>query len=194
VKADQDVYLPGAKGQITFRVTDAHGKPTPAALGVIIVDEAVYALQEMQPGLEKVYFTLQEELMKPQAQAVFKPSETLDGLVRQALLNANQPQGAQGLLCGVRPKGPVAANVGPALGRKQKFDAPVAAIGHGLFNIAVNNLPANSVLDRKEGKARFRDNALDLLRQQGWIPQDLKTDPFGEPLTLARLAELDPEF
>src|SRR4029079_10720393 len=43
-------------------------KPTQSALGVLIVDEAVYALQEMQPGLEKVYFTLQEELLKPQAQ------------------------------------------------------------------------------------------------------------------------------
>ena len=67
VKADRDVYLPGAEGKIRFRVTDADGKPAAAALGVLVVDEAVYALQEMQPGLEKVYFTLQEELIKPQA-------------------------------------------------------------------------------------------------------------------------------
>jgi uncharacterized protein YfaS (alpha-2-macroglobulin family) len=67
-KADKDVYLPGDAGRIVFTVTDRDGKPTAAALGVIIVDEAVYALQEMQPGLEKVYFTLQEELLKPQAQ------------------------------------------------------------------------------------------------------------------------------
>src|SRR5262249_15878968 len=57
VKADKNEYLPGGEGKIRFTVTDAAGKPTPAALGVIIVDEAVYALQEMQPGLEKVYFT-----------------------------------------------------------------------------------------------------------------------------------------
>jgi 5-hydroxyisourate hydrolase-like protein (transthyretin family) len=67
-KADKDVYQPGQEGKIRFQVTDAGGKPTSAALGVIVVDEAVYALQEMQPGLEKVYFTLQEELLKPQAQ------------------------------------------------------------------------------------------------------------------------------
>ena len=67
-KADRDVYTPGQSGKIVFTVTDAQGKPTAAALGVIVVDEAVYALQEMQPGLEKVYFTLQEELLKPQAQ------------------------------------------------------------------------------------------------------------------------------
>jgi 5-hydroxyisourate hydrolase-like protein (transthyretin family) len=67
-KADRDVYTPGQSGKIVFTVTDSQGKPTAAALGVIVVDEAVYALQEMQPGLEKVYFTLQEELLKPQVQ------------------------------------------------------------------------------------------------------------------------------
>ena len=35
VKADKDVYLPGEKGTIRFQVTDAHGKPTAAALGVL---------------------------------------------------------------------------------------------------------------------------------------------------------------
>src|SRR5262249_53944797 len=75
VTADRDVYRPGAEGLMRFEVTDSEGKPTPAALGVLIVDEAVYALQDMQPGLEKVYFTLQKELLKPQAQAVFKPGE-----------------------------------------------------------------------------------------------------------------------
>src|SRR5262249_40770171 len=59
VKADKDTYRPGQEGRIRFLVTDSTGKPAPAALGVIIVDEAVYAMQEMQPGLEKVYFTLQ---------------------------------------------------------------------------------------------------------------------------------------
>src|SRR5262249_61405411 len=123
--------------------------------------------------------TLTQGLRKPQAQSVSKPRETIDGLVRQPLLNANQQQVAQALLCGVRPKVPVAWNVDPALGRKQKFDQTVAAIGHGLFNLAANVQPAQSVLERKEGKTRFRDNALDQLRQQGWIPQDMKTDPFG---------------
>ena len=49
----------------------------PAALGVIIVDEAVYALQELQPGLEKVYFSLQEELLKPQVQLKFSPGDSI---------------------------------------------------------------------------------------------------------------------
>ena len=106
VKADRDVYLPGAEGKITFRVTDAQGKPTAAALGVLVVDEAVYALQDMQPGLEKVYFTLQEELLKPQAQVLYKPSETIDTLVRQPVLSDGQQQIAEALLTAVKPKPP----------------------------------------------------------------------------------------
>src|SRR5207245_7686144 len=83
IKPDKKVHVPGESGRIHFQVTDAEGKPAAAALGVLIVDEAVYALQEMQPGLEKVYFTLQEELLKPQAQILYKPEEGIDTLVRE---------------------------------------------------------------------------------------------------------------
>ncbi|RKY25485.1 MAG: hypothetical protein DRP79_06575, partial [Planctomycetota bacterium] len=61
----KDVYLPGEDATFDFLVTGANDKPLPAALGVVIVDEAVYALSEMQPGLEKIYFTLEKEIMKP---------------------------------------------------------------------------------------------------------------------------------
>ena len=36
-----------------------------AALGLAIVDESVFALSELKPGLEKIYFTLEKELMEP---------------------------------------------------------------------------------------------------------------------------------
>ena len=65
VKFDRDVYRPGEDASIHFTVRDKNGHPVLAALGVSIVDESVFALQEMQPGLEKIYFTLEKELMKP---------------------------------------------------------------------------------------------------------------------------------
>src|SRR6185369_5093131 len=99
-------------------VTDSAGKPTPAALGVLIVDEAVYALQEMQPGLEKVYFTLQEELLKPQAQAVYKPADTIDALVLEPGLAAQRQQVAQALLTAVRPRPRAVWVVEPAVTRE----------------------------------------------------------------------------
>ncbi len=65
VAPDQDTYQPGGEAKIGFTVTDSGGAPVAAALGVNIVDESVFALQELQPGMEKVYFYLEQELMKP---------------------------------------------------------------------------------------------------------------------------------
>ncbi|MGQ9697043.1 MAG: alpha-2-macroglobulin family protein [Armatimonadota bacterium] len=58
-------YPPGSKARIGFRVTDTSGGPVVAALGINIVDESVFALQDMQPGMEKVYFLLEKEILEP---------------------------------------------------------------------------------------------------------------------------------
>lgn len=62
---DKPKYKPGGDAKITFTVTDKSGKPVIAAIGVDIVDEAVFALGEMMPGLERVYFLLEKQLMEP---------------------------------------------------------------------------------------------------------------------------------
>ncbi len=62
---DQKSYLPGADAEVDFMVTDKSNNPVVACLGISIVDEAVFALSEMRPGLEKVYFMLEQELMTP---------------------------------------------------------------------------------------------------------------------------------
>ncbi len=64
IKPDKESFLPGKEAKISFTVTDPQGKPVLAALGVDIVDEAVFALGEMMPGLEKVYFLLEKQLME----------------------------------------------------------------------------------------------------------------------------------
>lgn len=65
VKPNLDTYRPGKGAQLSFTVRDQNGNPTQAALGVTIVDESVFALQEMQPGLERIYFALEKELLQP---------------------------------------------------------------------------------------------------------------------------------
>lgn len=65
VKPDQTKYRPGDHGKLRFHVTDQNSRGVAAALGVAMVDEAVFALSELRPGLEKVYFLLEEELQKP---------------------------------------------------------------------------------------------------------------------------------
>jgi hypothetical protein len=63
--ADAAEYKPGAEARIRFRVTNSHGQGVRAALGLQVVDEAVFALAEKQPGFAKVFFYLEQEVMKP---------------------------------------------------------------------------------------------------------------------------------
>jgi len=63
--ADAPVYKPGGEARINFRVTNSRGEGVSAALGLQVVDEAVFALAEKQPGFAKVFFYLEQEVMKP---------------------------------------------------------------------------------------------------------------------------------
>lgn len=63
--SDAEVYKPGADARVHFHVTNSQGEGVSAALGLQVVDEAVFALAEKQPGFAKVFFYLEQEVMKP---------------------------------------------------------------------------------------------------------------------------------
>jgi len=65
IRPHRKVYIPGSAAKINFQVIDAKGYPAPAAIGLDIVDEAVFALGEAQSGLERACFLLEKELMDP---------------------------------------------------------------------------------------------------------------------------------
>ncbi len=64
-RADASTYRPGGEARVRFRVTNSKGEGVQAALGLQVVDEAVFALAEKQPGFAKVFFYLEQEVMKP---------------------------------------------------------------------------------------------------------------------------------
>jgi hypothetical protein len=78
---DGTEYKPGAEARVHFRVTNARGQGVSAALGVQVVDEAVFALAEKQPGFAKVFFYLEQEVMKPRFEI---HSLSMDDLVTPA--------------------------------------------------------------------------------------------------------------
>ncbi len=65
IALDKETYRPGETATLDLQVTDADGRPVFAALGVWVVDPAVLARAEIAPGLEKVFFLLEKELLKP---------------------------------------------------------------------------------------------------------------------------------
>jgi hypothetical protein len=193
VKPDKEVHSPGEAGQIRFQITNSTGVPTPAALGVIIVDESVYALQEMQPGLEKVYFTLQQELLKPQGQVVYKPTQPLDTLVREPVLAASQQQIATVLLTSVKPKAPGRWEVAPEVERRQKLERQIQQIGWALFNHASQNKPFQE-RDPKSKRWTFKSDLLPTLVKSNLLQAAVLQGPFGRPLTLDDVAKLEKDF
>ncbi len=76
VSTDRQQYRPGQDAMLRFAVRDQANQPVAAAIGLAVVDESVFALSELQPGLEKIYFTLERELMEPKYEIHgLKPSD-----------------------------------------------------------------------------------------------------------------------
>ncbi|NUN14085.1 MAG: alpha-2-macroglobulin [Myxococcales bacterium] len=65
LETDKVTYGPGDPAKLTFSVVDENGDPAPSALGVQIVDEAVFALIEAKPGLLKTYFEIEAAFAQP---------------------------------------------------------------------------------------------------------------------------------
>lgn len=72
-KLDAETYKPAEKALINFLVTAKNGDPVAAALSLAVVDEAVFAMNNSRPGLEEMYFLVQEEILKPRYQFVTQP-------------------------------------------------------------------------------------------------------------------------
>ena len=63
ILTDKTSYRPAESAKVTLQLTDMQGKPSPGALGVQVVDEALYALTEVKPGLERRFFFLEQEVI-----------------------------------------------------------------------------------------------------------------------------------
>ncbi|MFC2037054.1 MG2 domain-containing protein, partial [Chloroflexota bacterium] len=65
IQLDNDTYLPGEQASLQIDVTGHEGTGVQSAMGLAIVDESVFALQEQDPGFAKLYFLLAQELLEP---------------------------------------------------------------------------------------------------------------------------------
>ena len=193
VTPGKTVHEPGEDGRIRFQVTDHAGKPMPAAIGVIVVDEAVYALQDLQPGLEKVYFTLQEELLKPQTQIKFSPGDTIENIVRQPVVPAGRQQIAEVLLTSVKLPPPQRWEVNPAIERRRNVEQRVNIVAQALYQAAW--LRGDVIdFDKDAKKWVFRAGVLDDIIKRGELYPNNIDNGFGGRLTLDELTKIEKSF
>ena len=85
------VYAPSEIAGVTFALTDAHGRPAPGALGIIAVDESVYALSDQSPGRLNRLMETDSQFLRPRCQLKAFDSPGF-------LLTDNQPTLAQAYL------------------------------------------------------------------------------------------------
>ncbi len=191
ITPDKKVYRPGDKALIRFKVTDPSGEGRPSALGVIVVDEAVYALQELKPGLEKVYFTLEQQLSKPMYQIKFGPAASLQSLVKRRTLQKRKQQVAQALLAKARPQGSPSLWENPVAKRLQKFQRDRNAIRAAMYNAMWKMRVASKT---QKGKWVFRSDLLAAMVKRGILAKTHTVDPLGRPYTMARVQRTWPEL
>ncbi len=75
---DKSQYRPGQPAKLTFSVKDENGNPAVAALGVQVVDEAVFSLIDARPGLLSTYFELEDAYSQPQYEIQAPPGSLTD--------------------------------------------------------------------------------------------------------------------
>jgi len=78
---DKKVYQPGDTARLNLIITDSNGTPTPAALSLASVDEAVFYVCENHPGNLEQFFLADKELLGPvyQIAFAFSPAKVLSG-------------------------------------------------------------------------------------------------------------------
>ena len=189
VLPNKKVYRPGEKALIRFRVTDASGEGKAAALGLIVVDEAVYALQELKPGLEKVYFTLEQELSKPKYQIEFGPADSLQAMIKVDELQARRQQVAKVLLAKARPLGQPGLWENPVAARQQKTQQDFWAIRN-----AINSGMQHGLAFRRDGRWVYRRDLVWRLLQKKLLAVSQSKDPFGARYSVQTIEKLWPEL
>lgn len=92
VTADAEVYRPGDTATLDIQV-QREGAPMPGVVGLAIVDESVFSVQEQAPGFARTYFLLERELQEPRYEIhdfveleddVYSPYDNLPDSVRYA--------------------------------------------------------------------------------------------------------------
>ncbi len=190
VSQNQPQYAPGEHAVLRFAVTDVAGRPKQAALGVILVDEAVYALQEMQPGLEKVYFLLEKEILTPRYELHFAPGGvSAERAIRERDVPELTQKAALVLLAAAEPEPNWELSDNMAAERQRFRTQKLAAVYDALEKLG--GLRGFDKLADPDHPERIDGGALEDAVAAGALTDDGRRGPSGRPIDRVDLEALD---
>jgi uncharacterized protein YfaS (alpha-2-macroglobulin family) len=144
---DHDEYRPGREAKVRLSLTDTKGNPTPGAISLAAVDEAVFAVLSQRPGMEQTFYNLEQDLLKP-VYAIYPwmPGEAEGCVERDRALFSTTAR---------------------AVGDPAPSFYPGERIS-SLQPIGPHSLSANSLPEKQQIVQQLRSRRLDLIRM-GWI-------------------------
>lgn len=177
VAANQASYRPGGEAELKISVRDKGRNPVQAALGLAVVDESVFALSELQPGLEKIYFALEHELLTPKAEVhgmsatrlILNPPE---GEIREV----SRQRAAAIVLAGYHPDGKYDYVLNTYRDRWDKVKAKAIAM---IAQAHLKMLRAVEAFTRARQMQLTSDMGLYTLVSLGFLRDDDMRDPWG---------------
>ncbi len=193
VSLDKDSYRPGEQARLLFKTTAKNGQPHAAALGISVVDESVFAIQEMQPGLLKVYFTLEKELAKPRYEIHFVPGgRTLESLILEKQeVGEKRDKVMRVLMAGVAKPTNQSWQENPAGKRMQTERANIQQFGRHFFVYAQNH----QFIERSiAGGWSYIPGLAEIMVQEKAVNQTYTLDSFGNLYDPAILTHINPQL
>jgi hypothetical protein len=178
---DRDEYRPGTKGKISFALTDSKGNPTPGALSLAAVDEAVFAVLAQAPGSERSFYLMDQQLLEPvRSRRPWTPTplppiprdlpileKALFSCTARSAAVASAPvQGKKSVGAVAMPE--PAVDVAPGMGLPAPRVAQATSPAGTQNVVSPHSLTAESWKDKATYYARLRREGLDWVIR-GWI-------------------------
>jgi uncharacterized protein YfaS (alpha-2-macroglobulin family) len=144
---DHDEYRPGREAKLRLSLTDKKGNPTPGAISLAAVDEAVFAVLSQRPGMEQTFYNLEQDLLKP-VYAIYPwmPGESENAIERDRALFSTTARAV--------------GDPAPGEGRGKRNST--------LQPTGPHSLSANSLPEKEQIVQQLRSRRLDMIRL-GWI-------------------------
>ncbi len=190
---------PGDATRLRFKVVDSQtGVGVPAALGVVMIDEALLALRPLRPGLLRAYFTLGDAAKKAAAMRALAPRTlTLDTLVERGALSDLEQQVAQFLLSGAVAPWSASWMTDPWEERRKELHAREKLWSDAVKRFATQHPERmGERVPGQKGQWRYRRSLPDLMRAEGTLTAESVLDPWRRTVqteTLVKAAQL-PSF
>lgn len=181
---------PGDATRLRFQVVDSQtGVGVPAALGVVMIDEALLALRPLRPGLLRAYFTLGAAAKTASERRKFSPNKlTLDALVERGSVSALEQQAAQFLLSGAVAPWNASWMTDPWEARKKAqaaIDKRWSGAVHRFAQLHPDQMGERVAGQR--GAWRYRSGLPELMKQAGLLSDAERLDAWRRPVQTDRL-------